>query len=183
MSQNVLDLLIADHQEVTGLVEQLLQTADGDQRRELADTIIGQLVRHSVAEETIVYPAIRKFLADGEESVKHDIEEHKQLEQLMKEMEGFPVGDAGFLELVGRLKEVLADHVSDEEQEQFPQLRADIPVDQLEKMGMEVEALKKVAPTRPHPNAPNNPLFHAMVGPGVGLMDRMRDLLTTKTHT
>ena len=134
-------------------------------------------------EETIVYPAMRKFLADGDEAVEHDIEEHKQLEQIMKEMEDFPVGDAGFLGLIGRLKDVLTDHVADEEEEQFPQLRQDIPAEQLEAMGLEVEALKKVAPTRPHPNAPNNPLFHAIVGPGVGLMDRMRDLLTTKTHT
>ena len=56
-----------------------------------------------------------------------------------------------------------------------------MPADQLEAMGTQVEALKKVAPTRPHPNAPNNALFHLTVGPGVGLVDRLRDALSTKT--
>jgi hypothetical protein len=44
-----------------------------------------------------------------------------------------------------------------------------------------VAALKKVAPTRPHPGAPNNALFHLSVGPGVGLVDRLRDAISTKT--
>ena len=40
---------------------------------------------------------------------------------------------------------------------------------------------KKLAPTRPHPNSPNNEVFHKLVGPGVGLMDRVRDKLTGRT--
>ena len=41
-----------------------------------------------------------------------------------------------------------------------------------------VETAKKLAPTRPHPSAPNSELFHKLVGPGVGLVDRLRDKLT-----
>ena len=37
-----------------------------------------------------------------------------------------------------------------------------------------VEAFKKVAPTRPHPNVPNEPL----AGGPASLLDRMRDLAT-----
>jgi hemerythrin superfamily protein len=179
---NVLDLLITDHSEVSALVDELLGTTDAERRRELADTIIGELVRHSVAEETIVYPAMRKHLPNGDEAVEHDTDEHKQLEQIMKQMEDVKVGDESFLPLVRQLKEVLDDHVSDEENEQFPLLRTHIPEDQLKVMGTEVAALKKIAPTRPHPNAPNSALFHLSVGPGVGLVDRLRDVLTTKTH-
>ena len=35
-----------------------------------------------------------------------------------------------------------------------------------------------IAPTRPHPAASNAELFHKLVGPGVGLVDRVRDKLT-----
>lgn len=45
-------------------------------------------------------------------------------------------------------------------------------------MAAKIEAAKKVAPTRPHPTAPHSELFHQMVGPGVGMVDRMRDKLT-----
>jgi hypothetical protein len=45
-------------------------------------------------------------------------------------------------------------------------------------MAGKVETAKKLAPTRPHPSAPNAELFHKLVGPGVGLVDRLRDKLT-----
>jgi hypothetical protein len=38
-----------------------------------------------------------------------------------------------------------------------------------------VQSAKKLAPTRPHPDAPNSELFHKLAGPGVGLVDRLRD--------
>ncbi|MCU1564171.1 MAG: cation-binding protein, partial [Arthrobacter sp.] len=36
--------------------------------------------------------------------------------------------------------------------------------------------------TRPHPHAPHSELFHKTVGPGVGMIDRLRDKLTGR-HT
>ena len=49
------------------------------------------------------------------------------------------------------------------------------------KLAAKVETAKKLAPTRPHPSAPNNPVFHKLVGPGVGLVDRVRDKLTGRS--
>jgi hemerythrin superfamily protein len=179
--QDVVDVLTTDHHEVTELLGQISTATDAERRRDLADTVISELVRHSVAEEMFVYPAIRKHLPDGEQVVEHDKHEHKELERTMKELEGVDATDARFDELVGQLSRILADHVQDEESEQFPQLRARIPREELVKMAEQVEAAKKVAPTRPHPNAPNEKVFHMLVGPGVGLVDRLRDKLTGRS--
>ena len=178
MPENVIDLLTADHREVQALVQEALAAED---RRELLDVIIGQLVRHSVAEETIVYPVMVAELSDGKQAVEHDTEEHKELEALMKKLEDRDLSVAEQTSTLEKLKEVLDDHVSDEEDEQFPRLRAELSDERLETMGGAVEALKKVAPTRPHPAAPNNALFHLSVGPGVGLVDRLRDALSGRT--
>ena len=35
-----------------------------------------------------------------------------------------------------------------------------------------------MAPARPHPSAPDKPPANKIPGPGVGLVDRMRDALT-----
>ena len=51
----------------------------------------------------------------------------------------------------------------------------------VEKAGQKVQAAKKLAPTRPHPAAPNAELFHKVAGPGVGLVDRLRDRLTGRS--
>jgi hemerythrin superfamily protein len=140
--------------------------------------VISELVRHSVAEEMYVYPAMRKYLADGDEAVEHDVKEHKELEKTMKKLEGVSADDAEFSELLGSLETILRDHIQDEEADQFPGLRAQVPREELVEIATKVEAAKKIAPTRPHPLAPNNQVFHKLVGPGVGLVDRLRDKLT-----
>ena len=176
--RDVVDVLTSDHREVTDLLRQISTTSDPERRRDMADTVISELVRHSVAEEMFVYPAMRKHLPNGDEAVEHDTQEHKELERTMKELEGVDSTDARFDELIGQLSTILADHVQDEESEQFPQLRARVPREELVQMAGKVEAAKKVAPTRPHPNAPNDKVFHMLVGPGVGLVDRLRDKLS-----
>lgn len=178
---DVLDVLATDHREVEELIELLTASNDPAHRRELADQLIGELVRHSVAEEMYVYPAMRDHVPDGDKAVEHDTEEHKQLETLMKQLEGADAEGAEFLQIVDKIREVLEDHVDDEENEQFPKLRAHIPQETLVELKGKVETAKKLAPTRPHPSAPNAELFHKLVGPGVGLVDRLRDKLSGRS--
>ena len=179
--RDVVDILTADHREVMELLGQIWDTTDTERRRDLADTIISELVRHSVAEEMYVYPAMRKHLPDGDEAVEHDTAEHKELEATMKKLESADPDDARFTEVLRSLEAILRDHIQDEEADQFPQLRARVPREQLVEIGKKVETAKKVAPTRPHPMSPNNQVFHKLVGPGVGLVDRLRDKLTGRT--
>ena len=180
-SGDVIDILISDHRDVTALIGEIWTVQDPMIRRDLTDTAISELVRHAVAEEMYVYPAMRKHLPDGDKAVEHDIEEHKELEQAMKQLESVDVSSREFDTALRRLETLLADHVQDEETEQFPQLRAQIPQQELTELAGKVETAKKLAPTRPHPGAPNAKLFHKVVGPGVGFVDRLRDKLSGRT--
>jgi len=179
--EDVVDVLTTDHREALDLLGQIHSTTDPERRRDLADMVISELVRHSVAEEMFVYPAIRDHLPNGEEIVEHDTEEHKELERTMKDLEGTDASTAEFPDLVRRLESTLRHHIEDEESRQFPELRVRIPHDQLVELAGKVETAKKAAPTRPHPSAPNAELFHKMVGPGVGLVDRLRDKLSGRS--
>src|SRR4028119_591991 len=112
---DVIDILTADHRDVTALIGEIWAVRDPMIRRDLADTAISELVRHAVAEEMYVYPAMRKHLPDGDKAVEHDIEEHKELEQTMKQLEAADVSSAEFDEALRKLEAILADHVQDEE--------------------------------------------------------------------
>ena len=105
----------------------------------------------------------------------------KELEELLKQLEGLDVSDPQFPRCVSRIQEVPADHVSDEESGQFPKMRAAIPAETLVELRGKVEMAEKIAPTRPHPQAPHSELFHKLVGPGVGMVDRLRDALSGRT--
>lgn len=175
---DVVDVLTADHHEVSALIQRIWAETDPAARRDLADVMISELVRHSVAEETFVYPAMILHLPGGAEAVAHDTEEHKDLERTMKSLESADPDGEHFEELLRHLETVLTDHVRDEEGEQFPQLRAHIPPAELLTLATQVEAIKKIAPTRAHPSQPNNALVHALVGPGIGMVDRLRDRIS-----
>ena len=175
---DVVDELSTDHREALELLDRISSTHDAGERRDLADTVIGEVVRHSVAEEMHVYPAMRDALPDGRDLVEHDAEEHKDLERVMKQLESADTGDARFDDLVREMTDKLRHHAQDEEQDQFPRLREKLPRETLVELREKVDRAKRLAPTRPHPDAPNAELFHKLAGPGVGMVDRMRDKLT-----
>ena len=175
---DVVDVLTADHRDMLDLLTEIQSTVDPAQRRDLADTVIAEVMRHAVAEEMYVYPAIEKHLPNGKEEVAHDKKEHDDVVKLMKQVEDVDSADPRFLELIREMDAQLRHHMTDEEADQFPQLRAHIPADELVELAGKVETAKKLAPTRPHPSAPHSELFHKSIGAGVGMVDRLRDKLT-----
>lgn len=181
-TQDVVDILTQDHQEMLELIDQIERSVDATQRRDLADALIAEVVRHAVAEEMFVYPAMEKHVPGGTKEVEHDKEEHQEIVVLMKQIEGSDAAEPAFMEQIQELKAQLLHHADDEESDQFPELRSHIPHEELVRMGEKVQMAKKLAPTRPHPSAPHSELFHKTIGAGVGMIDRLRDKLTGR-HT
>jgi hemerythrin len=180
---DVVEILTADHREMIELLGQIGRTPDAGQRRDLADTVIAEVMRHAVAEEMHVYPEIEAHVPNGAEEVEHDKKEHDEIVRVMKRIEDVDASTPAFMELVRELEAQIRHHAKDEEGDQFPKLRANIPPEKLLDMGRKVENAKKAAPTRPHPGAPHSELFHKTVGPGVGMVDRLLDKLTGRqTH-
>jgi hemerythrin superfamily protein len=175
---DVVDILTADHHDVLELIDSISSAGSPDESRDIADTVIAEIVRHSIAEEMYVYPAMKKHLPDGQSQVEHDIEEHQELEETLKKLERVSADDTEFVALVAEVRSQLSHHASDEENSQFPLLREHIPHDQLVELGRKVELAKQIAPTRPHPNSPHSELFHKAFGPGVGLVDKLRDAVS-----
>ncbi len=171
------EILAADHRDMIALIAQIEGTTDPERRRDLADTVIAEVMRHAVAEEMHVYPAIERHVPNGAEEVRHDKEEHQEIVEVMKGMEDVDASDPRFMEGARRLEALIRSHAASEEGDQFPKLRAHIPRETLLDMGRKVEAAKALAPTRPHPSAPHSELFHKTVGPGVGMVDRLLDRL------
>jgi hemerythrin superfamily protein len=176
---NVIDELVTDHREVEEFFGRIEALPSGAKDRRLyADQATMELVRHSVAEEMYLYPAVREHVPGGDALADKELQDHAQAEQLMKDLEGCPPDDPEFDRLVGMLMSEIRAHVADEEQNLFPRLRAACPPEALDELGDKVRRAKKTAPTRPHPAAPDKPPANKMLNPGAGLVDRLRDALT-----
>jgi hemerythrin superfamily protein len=177
---DVITVLKHDHREVEDLFDKLEATTAGDAqlRRQLADQMMAELVRHSVAEEMYLYPATRKYLPDGDEIADREIADHATVEQIMKQMEKTGTEQPEFSSLLTRLIREVSSHVEDEENNLFPELARHVSVDELNELGRRVQAAKGKAPTRPHPSAPTEPPLNKALAPGLGLVDRVRDYVT-----
>src|SRR4051812_6419734 len=143
-------------------------------RKELAEQVTIELVRHSVAEEVLVYPEVEKKVSADE--AEHAREEHAEAEETLQRLEKLDADDPSFDDELATLMKEIRHHIEDEEGEMFAHMRQVIEAEELRKLGARVEAFKKVAPTRPHPNVPNEPLARVAAGPAASLFDRMRDL-------
>ncbi|MCL7424982.1 hemerythrin domain-containing protein [Streptomyces sp. NPDC057806] len=181
---NVIEELMTDHGEVEELFGKIEALPPGDKNRKAyADQVTMELVRHSVAEEAYLYPAVREHLAGGDALADQELEDHAKAEQIMKDLESCDPGDHEFDRLIGMLMTEIRAHIADEEQNLFPQLRATCPAEALDKLGDKVRQAKKTAPTRPHPSAPDKPPANKLLAPGVGMVDRLRDALTGRGKT
>ncbi|GKQ41533.1 hemerythrin domain-containing protein [Streptomyces sp. A012304] len=176
---NVIDELVTDHREVEELFGRIEALPFGDENRKTyADQVTMELVRHSVAEEAYLYPAVREHVAGGDALADKELEDHAKAEQIMKDLESCRPGDAEFDRLIGMLMSEIRAHIADEEGNLFPRLREACPPEALDDLGDKVRQAKKMAPTRPHPSAPDKPPANKLLAPGTGLVDRMRDMLS-----
>lgn len=177
-------VITKDHREIELILAEL-QLGEGtpEHRRDLADHLTAELVRHAVAEEMYMYPAIRRARPDRDDVADRAIAEHSEIEHILKELEGVDGTDSQFDELVGKVINEVRHHVLDEEQQVLPQLQEACSVEELQELGRMVVRAKDSAPTRPHPSAPDKPPANLILGPGVGMIDRLRDALTRRNRS
>jgi hemerythrin-like domain-containing protein len=180
--RDVVDILSADHREFDRIFTQLEglrgRTGPDDVRRkrELVDEVTIGLVKHSVAEETQVYPRVEKQVDKDE--AEHSKEEHAEAEEVMKRLERMDADDPAFDDAVAELIRDIRHHVEHEESRMFTELRASFSHDELVEMADKVESVKKIAPTRAHPMTPNEPGVRTALGPVASLLDHLRDAVS-----
>ena len=180
--QDVIEVLTHDHREVEEMFVQLeglrgrTDEASKERRKELVDQVIIELVRHSVAEETEVYPKVQaKVSAEEAERAKH---EHGEAEETMKALDGMDPDDPRFEAQLETLMREIREHVAEEEGQIFPHMRTVFSEQELVDMAEKVQRVKKIAPTHPHPGVPHERGARLAAGPVAGLFDRARDAVT-----
>ena len=172
MAEGIIDALRRDHQEMRKLIDRL-EAARGKRRQELFQRLVGELVRHEVAEEEILRPVSKRDA--GEAIANARIKEESRAEELLKEMERLDPGSAEFAAKLAKLRRDVERHAEAEETKEFPRIVKKETPERLDQMGRAYEAAKKTAPTRPHPSTPNTPVANTLAGPFAAAVDKARD--------
>jgi iron-sulfur cluster repair protein YtfE (RIC family) len=132
---DALGLLRADHDKVKALFREFetLKGRDDEDRRktELVDEICYELTLHSMLEEEIFYPALRKAIDDDDVLDEADVE-HAGARELIGQLEIMAPGDDHYDATVTVLGEEVEHHIEKEEGELFEAARgAGIDLDEL----------------------------------------------------
>ena len=172
---NALTFLKQDHKNVEALFARFEELASGEGTKAKGDVvqkIITQLSVHAVAEEQVLYPAVREALSEETDLVLEALEEHHAVKVMLAEIEKMPPTAERFDAKVKVVIENVRHHVEEEENELFPKIREAMTVQQLEQLGEALEKAKETAPTRPHPFQPDQPPLNVLLGAPVAVMDR-----------
>lgn len=170
----ILSALLADHRAA----ETLLARFDGlavDERGSYFTELVRTLVAHEVAEEEILYPALRGVATRSEEAIRARLAEQSEAVELLKAMEDMAPEGPEFAAAFGKLRPAVQDHAAQEEATVFPLLVEFEEVLDRATMGVRYEQAKAAAPTHPHPHVPQTPPGNLVLGPVAAVADRVRD--------
>lgn len=124
--QDALAFLEAQHRAVEKLFEAFRKAADDDleAKATLAQRACEELSIHTMLEEELLYPAAQEALPDSDRlDVEEAYIEHFLVKTLIAKFETLKAGDKGFDATFKVMSEMVGQHVEEEEEELFPELR------------------------------------------------------------
>jgi Hemerythrin HHE cation binding domain len=173
---SILSLQRRDHVELDQLLTEVLRR---DERTyESTFNRMNRLVfSHAFAEESVLWPVLRRVLPDGEELTHRVEQEHQEVNELVTHLEGVAPSHPAAGPTLDRLAEVLREDVRDEEDELLPRLQERVEPAELVRLGRRWQVVRRVAPTRPHPVVSRRPPGNVVSALPLSVLDRTRDHL------
>jgi len=165
-----------DHEELDRLLHEL-DGANGAAEEELLTRIDRLVFSHAFAEETVLWPVLRRVLPDGDALTLRVEREHQEVNELVSALERDGLDAPRRADRLARLVEVLREDVRDEEDLLFPRLQEKLSAGELRRLGLRWEFMRRLSPTRPHPTVSRRPPGNALSGLPLTVLDRTRDLV------
>lgn len=173
---SVLSRQKADHVRLEQLLTELSVTEPPEQRRVLL-ALYRLVFPHAFAEETVLWPVLRRVLPDGEALTQEVEQEHQEVNELVSRLETLTLTDPERNTLLERLAEVLREDVRDEEDQLLPRLQQEVGTARLQGLGLLWEVVRRIAPTRAHPVVARRRPGNVVAALPLTLIDRTRDNL------
>jgi hemerythrin-like domain-containing protein len=180
---DAIELLMHDHRIVEQLFVDYGAAKNDEQRRGVVEILVRELSKHAALEELTVYPLARQVLPEGAVDVDEHLAEHMAVKKTLLALDQLDEGAGEEKRLVEELRGEIEHHVAEEEGEFLPSLRGAVDEQALQELGAQLDEAKKVAPTRPHPNIPDQPPGEAILGAVGAIYDRLRDRLQGRPNT
>jgi hypothetical protein len=178
--RSMIDQLTDEHAQIEALCSDL-RTAISQRRpyRRVAEVLAATLSRHLSIEEQYLYPTVRGTTVDGYALVDEDLAAGTTLLRTLKRFQSATDDDTR-LRAVDAIGEQVRHHTLRATRELFPRLTRSCTPIELVRLGNRLDVAREAAPTRPHPATPVTPPANKVIDPCVGVVDKVRDVLTRR---
>lgn len=136
------DLIREDHREMRRLFAELQSTQS---RLLVAPVLLALLAAHSRAEESEVYPVLRRD-AGAEDVVAHSQHEHAEADRLVERLVEADLADSDFDRILKSLVEAVNHHIEEEEESVLTEADK-LPLEQQRALGMAFAAARSAVLT------------------------------------
>ncbi|MGH9324608.1 MAG: hemerythrin domain-containing protein [Vicinamibacteria bacterium] len=142
----IYEKLMKDHQEALALFDQIAETGDDEVRKRdrLFQKLTADLTRHARAEERVFYPALRDH-EDTRPLVEESLEEHKEVESILDQLQRMERDNAEWLETVLELRESVQHHIDEEESTLFQKARHLLSEEEADELALRFDKEKSKA--------------------------------------
>jgi len=141
VSMKAFEVLKLDHQELKELFDAAGQALDAVELEQLFNKIARQLELHAHMEETIFYPALKRY-NPLKDMVVEALAEHEDIEALLKDMDKLDADSEEFESQLEILMASVEHHLAEEEGEMFPKVMECIDATELENLGKHLESVR-----------------------------------------
>lgn len=172
---SVVDIIKQEHSRVNSLYDEYKSASPGTSKHELAWLMIRELSIHAAKEEMVLYPEIRKKLGDAE--ADQSLAEHQELKEKLSDLDAMDPSTPEFDSQLQNAVKSFVKHSKEEESKFLPAFsRADgVDARYLGDLGQSYKLAEAVAPSRPHPLAPNAPPLNGPANALTTPLDKVRD--------
>ncbi|KAI6028899.1 hypothetical protein F5J12DRAFT_715014 [Pisolithus orientalis] len=176
-TQTLKETVMHDHREL--FYDQYKNAADAESKEKWSNQYTWVVTRHSVSEEIVVYPLFEKKLGEeGKKMADKDRTEHREVKVLLARVGNLSVGAPEHENVLSKVNDVLAEHMKGEEEHDLPLLESKLQTEESYNAEREFQRTKALAPTRPHPTAPDKPPYEILAGFLALPMDKIKDLFS-----
>jgi hemerythrin-like domain-containing protein len=177
---DALTFLRQDHKSVLGMLEVLdgAPAGTGAQSSGLSTMVTNLVIaesQHEAIEEQIFWPAVRDAVEDGDALADTAIEQEQAGKRLLQRLEDGAPGEPDYQDALQQFVKAGREHIAYEQDVVWPLFQASVSDEDLVKLGERLEAAKKIAPTRPHPDTPPVPAVLKTMGTATAVLDHVRD--------
>jgi hypothetical protein len=174
------NLIIQDHTVIKTVYDKFKTCTIKEEAEKWRNELVYEIARHSIAEEIILYPLMRKKLPDGENLFQNSIKEHHEVKENLYKAQGIDPYSEDFKKKVSDVMDLLMKHIQKEEKEILPSLAKHVTEEDRIKAGNSFSRRKLIVPTRPHTMVPETPpTLNSILGLLTSPIDKFRDLFTS----